>query len=88
MMSGPSFVLAWRPFLDPIDAHTWWFLLIFPVAVLVSVAWKAIRIDDIRRLPRATTVMTVQVVLAMLGLGFAAFVGLTVVLPVLSGLAR
>jgi hypothetical protein len=87
-MSGGSFALAWLPFRDPIDAHTWWFLLIFPVAVLVSLTWKAIRIDDIRQLPRATAVMTVQVVLAMLGLGFAAFIGLTVVLPLLAGLAR
>lgn len=87
-MSGTSLFLAWRPFLDPIDAHSWWFLLIFPVALLVSLAWKSIRIDNIRRLPRATAIMTVQVVLAMLGLGFAAFIGLTVVLPLLAGLAR
>ncbi|MFI4881109.1 MAG: hypothetical protein ACIAQU_00835 [Phycisphaerales bacterium JB064] len=88
MIGGASYMLAWRPLLDPIDAHTWWFLLIFPVAFLVSLSWKAIRIDDIRRLPRAVVVMTVQVVLAMLGLGFAAFIGLVFVLPFLTELAR
>ena len=31
--------LAWRPFIDPIDAHGWWFLLIFLVALLFIVAW-------------------------------------------------
>ncbi|MEQ8845548.1 MAG: hypothetical protein RIB58_11905 [Phycisphaerales bacterium] len=88
MTAALSFTLAWRPFIDPVDAHAWWFLLIFPVAFLVSLAWKAVRIDDIRRLPRAVLVMTAQVVLAMLGLGLAAYIGLTLVLPLLWGLVR
>lgn len=83
-----AFVLAWRPFIDPIDAHAWWFLLILPVAFLVSLSWKAVRVDDIQRLPRPVIVMTVQVILAMLGLGLAAFLGLTVVLPILMDMAR
>lgn len=81
-------LLAWRPLLDPIDAHTWWFLLIFPVAFLLSLSWKAVRVDDVRRLWRSVLVMTVQTVLVLLGLGFAAYVGLVVVLPVLAGLSR
>lgn len=83
-----AYTLGWRPFIDPMHAHDWWFLLIFPVALLVSLAWKAVRVDDIRQLPRAVGVMTVQVVLAMLGLGLAAYVGLVVVLPILAGLVR
>jgi len=83
-----AYTLAWRPFIDPMNAHDWWFLLIFPVAMLVSIAWKAVRVDDVRRLPRAAGVMTIQVVLAMLGLGLAAYIGLVVVLPILAGLAR
>lgn len=80
--------LAWRPFIDPIDAHGWWFLLLLPIALLVSLTWKAVRIDNIKRLPRPVLVMTVQVVLAMLGLGLAAFIGLVVVLPILMGVSR
>lgn len=83
-----AFVLGWRPFLDPMDAHAWWFLLLLPIAFLVSLAWKAVRVDDIKRLPRPTVVMTAQVILAMLGLGLAAFVGLVIVLPLLAGLSR
>ncbi|MGD1915713.1 MAG: hypothetical protein ACFCBV_05955 [Phycisphaerales bacterium] len=83
-----AYTLAWRPFIDPMDAHSWWFLLIFPVAFLISVAWKAVRVDDIRQLPRAVGVMTLQVVMAMLGLGLAAYIGLIVVLPILAGLFR
>jgi hypothetical protein len=81
-------LLAWRPFVDPIDAHSWWFLLLLPIAFLVSLAWKAVRVDDIKRLSRPVVVMTVQVILAMLGLGFAAFIGLVVVLPILMDVAR
>lgn len=81
-------MLAWRPFIDPIDAHAWWFMLLLPIAFLVSLAWKAVRVDDIKRLPRPVIVMMVQVILAMLGLGLAAFLGLVVVLPVLMDLAR
>lgn len=88
MVSLALITLAWRPFIDPMDAHDWWFLLLFPIALLVSLSWKAVRIDDVKRLPRPVLVMTAQVVLAMLGLGFAAFVGLVFVLPLLAGLAR
>lgn len=81
-------MLARRPLIDPIDAHAWWFMLLLPIALLVSLAWKAVRVDDIKQLPRPVLVMTVQVILAMLGLGLAAFVGLVVVLPILMDVAR
>jgi len=88
-MSGElTCVLAWRPFIDSIDAHSWWFLLLLPVALLVSLSWKSVRVDDIRGLPRAVGVMTAQVVAVMLALGFAAFIGLTVVLPLLARVLR
>ncbi len=88
MASSLSLVLAWRPFVDPMDAHAWWFLLLLPIAFLVSLAWKAVRVDDVMKLARPVVVMTAQVILAMLGLGLAAFVGLVVVLPMLAGLSR
>lgn len=88
MASSLSLVLGWRPFIDPVDAHAWWFLLLLPIAFLVSLAWKSVRVDDVKKLPRPVVVMTAQVILAMLGLGLAAFVGLVVVLPMLAGLSR
>ncbi|MEQ9094709.1 MAG: hypothetical protein RIE32_00435 [Phycisphaerales bacterium] len=83
-----ALTLGWRPFIDPIDAHAWWFLLLIPIALLVSLSWKSVRIDDIKRLPRPVLVMTAQVILAMLGLGLAAFIGLVVVLPLLASISR
>ncbi|MEO1009467.1 MAG: hypothetical protein AAFX79_12970 [Planctomycetota bacterium] len=83
-----SAVLAWRPFIDPIDAHSVWFLLLLPIALLVSLAWKAVRVHDLRTLPRHVGVMSVLVVGGMIGLGVAAYVGIIWVLPILADLSR
>lgn len=80
--------LGWRPFIDPTAIHDLWFLLLIPIAVLVSLAWKAVRINDVRQLPRQTGVMATQVVLAMIGLGLAAYVAITLVIPLLADLSR
>lgn len=53
--------LAWTPFLDPLPAHSWWLLLIVPIVLGVSFAYKAVRVPDLRDLPRATAVMFAQV---------------------------
>lgn len=65
-------LLAWRPFLDPINAlHDVWWLLFIPMAIFVAVIYKAMRIADLRRLPLEATTLTVQIILGMLGLGLA-----------------
>jgi len=53
--------LAWTPILDPLPAHSWWLLLIVPLVLGVSFAYKAVRVPDIKDLPRATAVMFAQV---------------------------
>ncbi|HYE02043.1 MAG TPA: hypothetical protein VD963_02280 [Phycisphaerales bacterium] len=59
---------AWRPFLDPVQLHRhWWFLLI-PLALGISVTYKAIRLRTLERYWREVVAMTVQIVLAMLAL--------------------
>ena len=46
-------LLAWTPFLQPAPAvDRWWWLLIIPLAVGISFAYKATRTADIARLPR------------------------------------
>jgi hypothetical protein len=65
-------LLAWRPFLDPVNAlHDVWWLLLLPMAILVSIIYKALRIPDLRRLPLEATMLTGQIVFGMLGLGLA-----------------
>lgn len=74
-------ILAYRPFIDPIDAHGWWFFLLVPMAFLVSLAYKAVRVADLKDLARNTLVMTVQITLSMIGLGFAFYLFVQHVLP-------
>jgi F420-0:gamma-glutamyl ligase-like protein len=67
-----SLLLAWRPFLDPINAlHDVWWLLLIPMAIFVAVIYKALRIPNLRRLPAEATMLTLQIILGMLGLGLA-----------------
>lgn len=73
--------LAYRPFIDPIDAHKWWFVLLLPMAFFLSLAYKSVRVADLRDLLRNTLVMSVQITLAMIGLGFAFYMFVQFVLP-------
>ncbi|MDX2146314.1 MAG: hypothetical protein SFZ23_02230 [Planctomycetota bacterium] len=78
-------VLAYRPFIDPIDelidAHRLWFLLLIPLALLVSMAYKAVRIPTMQDFWRQVAVMTVQIVVAIIGLGAASFIVIQFIVP-------
>jgi hypothetical protein len=73
--------LAYRPFIDPVDAHGLWYLLLIPLALGVSAAYKAVRVADLRDFPRAVLVMTAQIVLGMIALGFASYLFVQFVVP-------
>lgn len=82
--------LAWRPFLDPLPlTHVWWALLV-PLALFVSLAYKAVRVPDLdgpggwARLARAVGVMTLQVVAAMVLLWVAFYLFVLYLLPVIA----
>ncbi len=66
-------VLAWRPFIDPIDAHTWWYVLIIPLAFFICVAYKGVRAKDLHRYWVQVLIMTAQVVLGMIALAVISF---------------
>jgi hypothetical protein len=70
-MMASTFEGAWRPFIDPIHAHDWWFLLLLPMAVFISIAYKAVRMPDLAGFWRQVAVMTVQIILGMLALAVA-----------------
>ncbi|MEM9881897.1 MAG: hypothetical protein AAF800_03130 [Planctomycetota bacterium] len=60
-------LLAYRPFLDPlpIGNSPLWYWLLVPLVVLVSVAYKTIKLDDLRALPRQAGRLTVQILVFM-----------------------
>jgi len=64
-------LLAYTPFIDPINVHRTWYLLIVPLALGIAMTYKAIRVGDLKHYPKQVLVMTVQIVgvMALLGLG-------------------
>lgn len=74
-------ILAYTPFIDPLNANDWWFLLLFPLALGISVAYKAVRVLDMKIFARQVVIMTVQIILAMIALGFGAYLFVEQVLP-------
>jgi hypothetical protein len=75
---------AWIPFLEPMPAaHRWWWLLIVPIAVGVSLAWKATRLEEPERWQRPVAIMSGQIVLAVAGIAIGLFVLIQIVLPLL-----
>ncbi|MEL6328166.1 MAG: hypothetical protein AAFR38_00770 [Planctomycetota bacterium] len=83
-----TLVLAYRPFLDAPNLHDVWYLLILPLALLVSVAYKAVRVPDGERgfsltiFLRQTIAMAAQVVLAIGALYLLSFLVIDKLLPI------
>ena len=67
-------LLAYTPIVDPITewsqgiVDAWWVTL--PLLALgTAMAYKAVRLTDLKHYPRAVVVMAVQVTLAMVAIG-------------------
>jgi hypothetical protein len=80
------FTPAYIPFLDPIEVHAFWYLLIVPLAFGVAVAYKAVRVEPFiaGEYWRAVVGMTAQVVLGIAGLWVAGVILVQYVLPVIA----
>ena len=37
-------LLAWRPFLDPLDLHGYWWAFLFPLSLGIAFTYKAVRV--------------------------------------------
>ncbi len=75
--------LAWRPFLDPLDLHRQWFLLLVPLAFGIALTYRAVRVNTFERYWLKTVILTIQIVLAMILLGTAAYVFIQFAVPYL-----
>ena len=75
-------VLAYIPFLDPINAvHDWWYLLLVPLSFSVSVIYLALRMPSLDQYWRRVLLMTVQIVGAIAALAIVLVVLVQVVIP-------
>ncbi|MBC8203040.1 MAG: hypothetical protein H8E91_04350 [Planctomycetes bacterium] len=78
-------MLAWIPFLEPMNAlQSFWYLLLIPMAFGISVIYKALHEDNFLHYWRSVLVMTTQVVLgiSLLAVGIGLFI--QIVIPMLT----
>lgn len=64
---------SYRPFLDPIELHGHWYLLLIPLAFGVAMAYKAVRVKTMDHYWRNVFLMTAQVVVGLLLLAIASY---------------
>jgi len=83
MPDAVSVTLAYTPFIDPLDLHDLWFLLLLPLGVLIAMAYKAVRVPDMGDYWRQTGKFALQIVGGIVGLYAFSLVVLNVLLPVL-----
>lgn len=70
-----------RPFLDPLPWESYWYLLLFPMALGISIAYKSVRVVDMKKFWPPVLVMTVQIAAGMIALGAFTFVFVQYILP-------
>ncbi|MGA1016913.1 MAG: hypothetical protein ACO3YY_02825 [Phycisphaerales bacterium] len=81
--------LAYLPFLEPLPGvERIWMLMLLPLALGISVIYKAMKVADLERYWRSVGVMTVQIVLAMTGLAVLLAILVQVVVPMLPAEVR
>jgi len=77
--------LAWIPFMEPINwFHSWWYLLLLPLAFGLSMAYKAIRVPNLKQYWRQVTLMTSQIVLGVIALGIVLVLFVQFAIPALT----
>lgn len=83
-MNPAIHLLAWTPFLQPAPgADRWWWLLVVPMALGVSMAYKAIRVKDLATYPRGVARMAFQIVALVVGFAVGLHVLVIYLLPML-----
>ena len=73
------FLLAnYRPFLDPLPIHPYWYWLLLPLCLLFSIVYKSVKCESVRQIPRQALTITFWILLAMA----AAAAALTVLIKI------
>jgi hypothetical protein len=74
-------VAGYRPFLDPLDAHSWWLALSLPLLLGISMIYKAVRLPSLRFYWRQVVKMTVQLTALLVVMCVGLYVLVEVALP-------
>ncbi|MCC6428431.1 MAG: hypothetical protein IT435_16635 [Phycisphaerales bacterium] len=76
--------LAWRPFVDPLDAHRYWFALLIPMALLITMVYKAVRLPTLERYWRHVAVLSAQIILGIIALGAGIYIFIQYIAPMIA----
>lgn len=60
-----------RPFLQPLPVWNDWPFLLLPLLLAIAVVYKGIKVSKISELPKASTIMVVQVICAFVAIAIA-----------------
>ncbi len=58
-------LLGYRPLLEPLPVGPYWLWLLPPLAVVVAVVYKAIKLEDLAALPRQAAFLALQIIVFM-----------------------
>ena len=76
--------LSYIPFLYPISLfHDWWYLLILPLSIGISIIYKALRLGSLDRFWHNVVIMSIQIILSMIGLAIALLILVQWIIPAL-----
>lgn len=79
-----TLLLAYRPFLDPLPVDAIWYLLLVPISFFISMAYKAVRVPELKDFWRQVAVLTAQIVASMIALGVGTYIILQHVVPLIA----
>ncbi|MBL1217025.1 MAG: hypothetical protein D8M59_05960 [Planctomycetes bacterium] len=74
---------SYRPFLDPIGSGRWWWFLMLPLVVGISVVYKAIRLPTLNHYWAQVLKMIAQIMAAMVAMAVGLYIVVQVVLPMM-----
>lgn len=63
----------YRPFIDPLELHQWWFLMLIPMSLGVAMVYRAVRLPTLEKYWTSVMVMTLQIIGGMLLLAAASY---------------
>jgi hypothetical protein len=76
---------GWVPFLDPMNIHAAWWYTALPLALFVSMAYKAVKHGNMRTYWRGVSVMTASILVGMVGFAFGLHALVEWIIPALRG---
>lgn len=84
--TGLAAVPSYRPMLDPLPiSGSWWWLLLIPLALGVSVAYKAVRVRSMEKYWPNVLLMTAQIVGGIVLVTIGVHVVVEWIVPALGG---